>query len=70
MANAEAGVPILRSPVERSQLIRKYLDAGEDWGQEVKQGTKDEMIGWHHRLNEYELEEAPGVSKEQGDLAP
>ena len=31
----------------------------------MKQGTKDEMIGWHHRLNDHELEEAPGVSKEQ-----
>ena len=23
--------------------------------------TEDEMVGWHHRLNGHEFEEAPGV---------
>ena len=23
--------------------------------------TEDEMIGWHHRLNGHEFEQAPGV---------
>ena len=23
-------------------------DAGRDWGQEEKQTTEDEMVGWHH----------------------
>ena len=27
------------------------------------------MIGWHHRLNEHEFEQAPGVCDEQGSLA-
>ena len=22
--------------------------------------TEDEMVGWHHQLNEYEFEQAPG----------
>ena len=22
--------------------------------------TEDEMVGWHHRLNGYEFEQAPG----------
>ena len=35
----------------------------------MKRGTKDEMVGWHHRLNEHELEEVPGVSKGEGGLA-
>ena len=26
-------------------------DAGEDWGQEEKGMTDNEMVGWHHRLN-------------------
>ena len=29
----------------------KDPDAGEDWGQEEKGMTEDEMFGWHHRLN-------------------
>ena len=31
--------------------------------------TKDEMVGWHHRLNGHESEQAPGVGDEQGSLA-
>ena len=26
--------------------------------------TKDEMVGWHHRLNGHEFEQAPGVGEE------
>ena len=31
--------------------------------------TEDEMIEWHHRLNEHELEQALGVGEGQGSLA-
>jgi len=31
--------------------------------------TEDEMVGWHHRLNEHELEQTPGDSEGQGSLA-
>ena len=31
--------------------------------------TEDEMVGWHHRLNGHEFEQAPGVGSEQGSLA-
>ena len=27
------------------------------------------MVGWHHQLNEYEFEQAPGVGDRQGSLA-
>ena len=30
---------------------------------------QDEMIGWHHQLNEYEFEQAPRDGKGQGNLA-
>ena len=30
--------------------------------------TEDEMIGWHHRLNGHEFEQAPGVGDGQGSL--
>ena len=26
--------------------------------------TEDEMVGWHHRLNGYEFEQAPGMDRE------
>ena len=31
--------------------------------------TEDEMVGWHHRLNGYEFEQAPGVGDGQGSPA-
>ena len=31
--------------------------------------TEDEMIGWHHRLDEHEFEQALGVGDGQGSLA-
>ena len=30
--------------------------------------TEDEMIGWHHRLNGHEFEQAPGDGEGQGSL--
>ena len=30
--------------------------------------TEDEMVGWHHRLDEHEFERAPGVGDGQGSL--
>ena len=31
--------------------------------------TEDEMVGWHHRLDGHEFEQAPGVGDRQGNLA-
>ena len=31
--------------------------------------TEDEIVGWHHRLNEHESEQDQGVSDGQGSLA-
>ena len=31
--------------------------------------TEDEMVGWHHRLDGHESEQAPGVGDGQGSLA-
>ena len=31
--------------------------------------TEDEMVGWHHRLNGHEFEQAPGGGGGQGSLA-
>ena len=31
--------------------------------------TKDEVVGWHHRLDGHEFEQTLGDGKEQGSLA-
>ena len=31
--------------------------------------TEDEMVGWHHRLNEHEFEQTQRDSEGQGSLA-
>ena len=48
----EAETPVLWPPDAKSWLIGKDPDAGKDWGQEEKGMTEDEMVGWHHWLNE------------------
>ena len=37
-------------------------------GQEEKESTEDEMVGWHHCLNRHDLEQALGDSERQGGL--
>ena len=54
--DAEAETPILWPPHVKSLLIGKDPDAGRDWGQMKKGTTKDEMAGWHHRLDGHEFE--------------
>ena len=58
--DAESEAPMLRPPDVKNWLIRKDPDDGKDWRQEEKGTTEGEMVGWHHRLNGHELEQAPG----------
>ena len=60
---------ILWPPDVKSWLIGKDPDAGKDWGQEEKGTTEDEMVGWHHRLNEHGFGWTPAVGNGQGGLA-
>ena len=55
-AEAEAEAPILWPPDAKNWLTGKDPDAGEDWGQEEKVATEDEMVGWYLWLNEHEFE--------------
>ena len=66
--DAEAETLILWPPDGKNWLIWKDPDAGGDRRWEEKGTTEDEMVGWHHRLNGYEFEQAPGVGNEQGSL--
>ena len=59
--DAEADTPILWPPDARNCLTGKDPDAGKDWRQEEKGMTEGEMVGWHHRLDGPEFEQAPGV---------
>ena len=66
--DAEAEAPILWPPDGKSWLSGKDPDAGKDWGQEEKGVTEDEMVEWHHWLDEHEFEQTPEDSVEQGSL--
>ena len=67
-SDIEAETPILWPPDAKNWLIGKDSDAGEDWGQEEKGMTEDEMVGWHHRLNGHGFGWTPGVGDGQGGL--
>ena len=67
--DAEAETPILCPPDVKNWLIWKDLDTGKDWRQEENGMTEDEMVGWHHRLNEHEFGQILGVGDGQEGLA-
>ena len=67
--NAEAEAPRFWPPDANSQLIWENPDAGKDWGQEKKEVTEDEMVGWHHQLKGCEFVQTPRDSERQGSLA-
>ena len=54
--DAEAEAPILWPLDVKSWFIVKDPDSGENWGQEKKGVTEDEMVGWYHWLNGHEFE--------------
>ena len=64
--DAEAKAPILWPPDSKSWLIGKDPDAD---GLRRRAVTEDEMVGWHHQLNEHESEQTSGHSEGQGSLA-
>ena len=51
------------------RLPAKDPDAGKDWGQEEKGTAEDERVGWHHRFNGHEFEQALGDAEGQSSLA-
>ena len=67
--DAEAEAPILWPPDVKNWLTGKDPGAWKDWRQEEKGTTEDEMVGWHHRLNGHEFEQALGDGEGQESLA-
>ena len=58
IGKTDAEVPILWLLDGKNWLFGKDLEAGKDWRQEEKGVAEDEMVGWHHRLNGHEFEQA------------
>ena len=52
----------------KSLLIGKDSDVGDNWRQEEKGATEDEMLGWYPRLDGHGFEQTLGDSEEQGSL--
>ena len=63
-----SSIPKYRPPNAKNWLIGQDPGAGKYWKQEEKGTTKDEMVGWHHRLDGHEFEQALGVGDGQGSL--
>ena len=59
--DAETEAPIVWPSDVKNWLFGKDPDPGKDWGQEEKGILKDEIVGWHHRLDGHEFQQALGV---------
>ena len=55
--------------MRRTDSFEKTLMLGGIEGRRKKGMTEDEMVGWHHRLDGHEFEQALGVGDGQGSLA-
>ena len=53
--------------IRRTDSLGKTLMLGKIEGR--RRERQDERVGWHHRLNGHECEQAPGVGDGQGGLA-
>ena len=68
IGRTDVEAPVLWPLDAKSQLIRKDLNPGKDWGQEEKGMTEIEMVGWPHWLNRHVFEQPLGDSEGQGNL--
>ena len=67
--DAEAETSTFWPPDVKNWLIGKDHNAGQDWRQEEKGTTEDEMVGWHHWLDGDEFEQTLGFGDRQWSLA-
>ena len=65
--DAKTESPILWPPGAKRQHVGKDPDVGKGW-REKKRVTEDEMVGWHHWFNGYELGQTLGGGKGQWSL--
>ena len=55
--------------MQRADSFEKTLMLGKIEGKERRGMTEDEMVGWHHQLDEHAFWWTPGVGNGQGGLA-
>ena len=56
--------------MRRTDSLEETLMLGKIEGRRKRgRKTEDEIVGWHHRLDGHEFEQAPGVDDGQGSLA-
>ena len=53
--------------MQKTDSLKKTLMLGKTKGGR-RRGWQDETVGWHHRLDGHEFEQAPGVGDEHGSL--
>ena len=53
----------------RSDSLEMTIRLGKIEGRRRRVQTEDEMVGWHHRLDRHEFEQARGDGEGQGSLA-
>ena len=54
--------------MQRNDSLEKTLMLGKTEGRRRRGKAEDEMVGWHHKLNGHEFEEALEVGDGQGSL--
>ena len=54
--------------MRRTNSLEKTLMLGKTEGRRRRGQTEDEMVGWHHRLDGDEFEQAPGVGDGQSGV--
>ena len=62
---AQVETLVLWSSDVNSWLPRKVTDAEKDWQEKEKKASEDEMAGWHHYANGYELGQTLGGGSRQ-----
>ena len=66
--DAEAEAPIVWAPDAKTWPLKETLMLGKIEGRR-RRGWQDRIVAWHHQLNGYEFEQAPGDGEGQGSLA-
>ena len=64
ITRTDAEAPILWTPDEKNWFIVKDSDSGQYWSQEEKGMTEDEMVRWHHWLDDHKFEQTLGFADE------
>ena len=67
--DVEGETPVLWPPDVKNRLTGKDPDAGKDWPWEEKGTREGETVGWHHRRDGHDFEQALGVGDGQESLA-